>query len=237
MYTDIGALIAERRREKGMNQAELAGALDKLGFGVTNQAVSKWEKGATLPNARQFLAICDVLGIEDIRGTFSGAGGELLHGLNREGRGRALEYIQLLRESRRYSHEEPRPAKQPQSVRLRTLPLYSLAVSAGTGQFLDGEDYEMVEVGQEVPEGSNFGVRVAGDSMEPEFHDGQTVWVRQQRSLMTGDIGIFLYDGSAYLKQLVALKDSMALHSLNPAYADIVISPELPLRVLGKVLR
>ena len=155
----------------------------------------------------------------------------------REGRGRALEYIQLLRESRRFSYEEPRPAKKPQPVRLRTLPLYSLAVSAGTGQFLDGEDYEMVEVGQEVPEGSNFGVRVAGDSMEPEFHDGQTVWVRQQRSLMTGDIGIFLYDGSAYLKQLVALKDSMALHSLNPAYADIVISPELPLRVLGKVLR
>ena len=123
------------------------------------------------------------------------------------------------------------------AVRLRTLPLYSLAVSAGTGQFLDGEDYEMVEVGQEVPEGSNFGVRVAGDSMEPEFHDGQTVWVRQQRSLMTGDIGIFLYDGSAYLKQLVALKDSMALHSLNPAYADLEVSDALPLRVLGKVLR
>ena len=141
MYTDIGALIAERRREKGMNQAELAAALDELGFGVTNQAVSKWEKGATLPNARQFLAICDVLGIEDIRGTFSGTGGELLAGLNREGRGRALEYIQLLRESRRFSYEEPRPAKKPQPVRLRTLPLYSLAVSAGTGQFLDGEDY------------------------------------------------------------------------------------------------
>ncbi|MEI3062214.1 MAG: hypothetical protein V8S72_04390 [Oscillospiraceae bacterium] len=60
------------------------------------------EKGATLPNARQFLAICDVLGIEDIRGTFSGTGGELLAGLNREGRGRALEYIQLLRESGRF---------------------------------------------------------------------------------------------------------------------------------------
>ena len=40
MYTDIGALIAERRREKEMNQAELAAALDALGFGVTNQAVS-----------------------------------------------------------------------------------------------------------------------------------------------------------------------------------------------------
>ena len=95
----------------------------------------------------------------------------------------------------------------------------------------------MVEVGEDVPEGSHFGVRVAGDSMEPVFHDGQTVWVHQQRSLMTGEIGIFLYDGNAYLKQLVALRDSLALHSLNPKYTDIVISPELPLRVLGKVMQ
>ena len=118
----------------------------------------------------------------------------------------------------------------------RSLPLYSLAVSAGTGQFLDGEDYEMVEVGQEVPDGSNFGVRVAGDSMEPRFHNGQIIWVRQQRSLMTGEIGIFLYDGNAYLKQLVAREGRVALHSLNPHYEDIFISDALPLRVLGKVL-
>ena len=36
----------------------------------------------------------------------------------------------------------------------------------------------MVEVGREVPDGANFGVRVAGDSMEPQFHDGQVIWVR-----------------------------------------------------------
>ena len=94
----------------------------------------------------------------------------------------------------------------------------------------------MVEVGKEVPEGANFGVRVSGDSMEPKFHDGQTIWVRQQRSLMTGEIGIFLYDGSAYLKQLAVKGEALALHSLNPKYEDIVISPELPLRVLGKVI-
>ena len=94
----------------------------------------------------------------------------------------------------------------------------------------------MVEAAAEVPEGSNFGVRVAGDSMEPRYHDGEVIWVRQQRSLMTGEIGIFLYDGCAYLKQLAAGDEALALHSLNPKYADIVISPELPLRVLGKVL-
>lgn len=232
----FGEIIAEKRRELGLNQAELAARLTAGGLPVTNQAVSKWENGLTLPNARQFLALCQSLRIDDIGGVFSGSGEGILSGLNREGRRMALDYIQLLRESGRYSVEPEKHEEASEPVRLRSLPLYSLAVSAGTGQFLDGEDYEMVEVGAEVAEGANFGVRVAGDSMEPRFHDGQTIWVRQQRSLMTGDIGIFLYDGSAYLKQLVAGEKSMALHSLNPQYNDIIISPELPLRVLGKVL-
>ena len=230
MYENIGQLLSQRRRELEINQTELAEAMSLRGFPVTNQAVSKWEKGATLPNAKQFLALCEILEIDDVRGEFSCGSEGIFAGLCREGRRLALDYVQLLRDSGRYANRREEP------VYLRSLPLYSLAVSAGTGQFLDGEDYEMVEVGVEVPDGANFGVRVAGDSMEPEFHDGQTVWVRQQRSLMTGEIGIFLYDGNAYLKQLVALEHSMALHSLNPAYSDIVISPELPLRVLGKVV-
>lgn len=227
MYDRIGELIARRRKELGMNQSELAAKLNRMGFSLSNQAISKWENGSTLPNARQFLTLCDALGVDDIRGVFSGKGEGLLSGLDREGRKLVMDYAQLLRDSGRYSQQLPP----------RTLPLYSLAVSAGTGQFLDGEDYEMVEVGREVPDGANFGVRVAGDSMEPQFHDGQIIWVRQQRSLMTGEIGIFLYDGSAYLKQLVVRGEGLALHSLNPEYSDIIISPELPLRVLGKVLR
>lgn len=231
MYENIGQLLCKRRKELRINQTELAEAMSLRGFPVTNQAVSKWEKGATLPNAKQFLALCEILEIDDVRGEFSCGSEGIFAGLCREGRRLALDYVQLLRDSGRYANRREEPAY------IRSLPLYSLAVSAGTGQFLDGEDYEMVEVGAEVPDGANFGVRVAGDSMEPEFHDGQTVWVRQQRSLMTGEIGIFLYDGNAYLKQLVALENSMALHSLNPAYSDIVVSPELPLRVLGKVVR
>lgn len=228
----LGELLCARRKELGLNQSELAARLTALGCPVSNQAVSKWENGSTLPNARQFLALCDLLEIDDIRGFFTGGGSGLMAGLNAAGRGKVLDYIQLLRWSGRYSLHREGASPVP----LRSLPLYAIGVSAGTGQFLDGEDYEMVEVGAEVPEGANFGVRVSGNSMEPRFHDGQTVWVHQQRSLMTGEIGIFLYDGCAYLKQLVARRDRMALHSLNPAYGDILVSPELPLRVLGKVL-
>lgn len=231
MSRNIGDVLTSRRKALGISQSELAEKLRSAGVQVTNQAVSKWENGATLPNAQQFLTLCTLLRIEDIAGEFLG-GSEfgVLAGLDGAGRKKAAEYIELLRESGRYT------IKPPVVARRRSLPLYSIAVSAGTGQFLDGEDYEMREVGDEVPENANFGVRVSGDSMEPRFHDGQTVWVSQQHSLMTGEIGIFLYDGCAYLKQLAVSGEQLVLHSLNPAYSDIVISPELPLRVLGKVL-
>lgn len=230
MSRSIGEVLNARRRELGLSQSELASRLLDEDIEVTNQAISKWENGNTLPNAKQFLAVCRCLEIDDIAGRFdSGPEGGLLAGLDSKGRHKAMEYIQLLRESGRFS-----PKAEP--VRIRRLPLYSIAVSAGTGQFLDSEHYEMTEVGDEVSSDANFGVRIAGDSMEPKFHDGQTVWVSQQHTLMTGEIGIFLYDGCAYLKQLIAKGDHLALHSLNPAYPDIRISPELPLRVLGKVL-
>lgn len=58
----------------------------------------------------------------------------------------------------------------------RSMPVYDLPVSAGTGVFLDSSEYEMVSVGSEVPINANFGVRVSGDSVEPSYHDQQVVW-------------------------------------------------------------
>lgn len=229
MQKNIGEILNQRRKELGLSQSGLAEKLRAEGIGVTNQAISKWENGSTYPNAKQFLALCRALEIDDINALFLGeSSGNILAGLDAAGRRKVMDYIELLHDSGRY--------KLSEKLRTRSLPLYSLPVSAGTGQFLDSEDYEMTEVGPEVPESANFGVRVAGDSMEPRFHNGQRVWVSQQHSLMTGEIGIFLYDGNAYLKQLIAGEDRLVLHSLNPAYEDIPISPELPLRVLGKVV-
>ena len=64
----IGEVLAARRRSLGLSQAELAARLSRRGYPVSNQAVSKWEKGATLPNAEQFLCLCELLRIEDILG-------------------------------------------------------------------------------------------------------------------------------------------------------------------------
>ena len=47
----------------------------------------------------------------------------------------------------------------------RKIHLYDIPVSAGTGNFLDEADFETIEVGQEVPESADFGVRITGDSL------------------------------------------------------------------------
>lgn len=221
MYKTFGETIASLRRAHGMRQQALAEAMAEAGMPVSNQAVSKWENDATLPNAQQFLTLCRVLDVDDITGTFSGGdAGGLLAGLNAEGRRRALEYIALLRESKRF-------AAAPEVPALRSLPLYSLAVSAGTGQFLDGESYEMQPVGPEVPEEANFGVRVAGDSMEPRFHDGKPSGYTSSRRSHPARSECFSTTAAPISNSSGATEGAFGCHSLNPAYHDLEISGRL----------
>jgi len=55
---NIGQNIARYRRAKGLTQEELGSAV-----GVTNQAVSKWENGTTLPDTALLPDIAAVLGV------------------------------------------------------------------------------------------------------------------------------------------------------------------------------
>ena len=54
----IGAYIAQKRKELGMTQSELA---EKLG--MSNKSVSKWERGVCLPDVSLYMELCNVLGI------------------------------------------------------------------------------------------------------------------------------------------------------------------------------
>ena len=54
----IGEFIADCRKNKNLTQAYLA---EKLG--ITDRAVSKWERGKGLPDASIMLELCEILGI------------------------------------------------------------------------------------------------------------------------------------------------------------------------------
>jgi len=229
---EIGAILAQLREEKNISQKELAKLLQHNGVQVTNQAISKWENGSTQPNASQFLTLCKILEITDISGIFLNSPTKTpLDTLNAEGKKKALEYIDLLIKSGMYSVT---PIVKP--TVLRSLPLYHLSVSAGTGQFLDSDRYDLVDVGEEVPMYANFGVCISGDSMQPRFINGQIVWVHQQQTIQNGEIGIFLYNGDAYCKKFMQDHSGAYLVSLNSRYHPIKIEENSDFRVFGKVV-
>ena len=54
----IGKFIAACRKNNNLTQLQLA---EKLG--ITDKAVSKWERGITMPDSSIMLELCDILGI------------------------------------------------------------------------------------------------------------------------------------------------------------------------------
>ena len=54
----IGRFIADRRKTVKLTQLQLA---EKLG--ITAKAISKWERGLTMPDTSIMLELCDILGI------------------------------------------------------------------------------------------------------------------------------------------------------------------------------
>ncbi len=111
---------------------------------------------------------------------------------------------------------------------------YDQPASAGTGQYLNDVKVETIELPIEVD--ADFVVPIYGDSMEPEYHSGDYVFVKLSVDLSDGDIGVFEYYGDAYIKQLVINDSGAFLHSLNPEYKDIPIDADSDFRIIGKVV-
>lgn len=230
---DFGQTLAKHRKESKMNQQTLADELKKYGFQISAAGISAWEKNTNSPSARVFLCLCKILKITDIYDEFIGIRPDDAYSqLNEAGRQKALEYIRLLTLSEEYKRKESTVIPQ----KWREFKLFQLPVSAGTGEFLDSEDYEIIQVGAEVPDNADFGVRISGDSMMPRFVDGQMVCIEQTDVLLNGEIGIFYLNGNAYCKKLQSTNEGTYLISLNEKYKPIKVENEASLKTFGRVL-
>ena len=247
---DIGKTLSEYRKASGLSQIEVAKLLTDRGLETGNKSVSSWEKGVALPNAVQFLSLCDIYGVTDIYTGFIAPNPDNhLSGLNEDGREKALDYIDLLKESKKYSSpvsveedsniisfENHKASKVKAIMNTRSIRVYELPASAGTGEFLDNGYYEMTEITGDIPASAGFGIRIHGDSMLPRFTDGQIVWVDPTSELRSGEIGIFYLDGDAYCKKIEKKGNKLTLISLNKKYAPIKITEGSDFRIFGRVL-
>lgn len=228
----VGETLRALRKRYGYKQAEVVQMLNELGCKSATSSVSRWEMGITNPSIDQFLALCELYHVTDAVATFRHGTMPTLAGvLNEEGRKRVKEYRELLIGSGKFAIKErviPFPT--------RRIPFYENDASAGNGVFTDSDEYEMVEVGEEVSSSANFGLRISGDSMEPVCFSGDSIWVHQQPVLEDGELGLFIYNGQSYMKQFSQNSAGVRLISINPKYNPIVVSQGDVLHIMGKVV-
>jgi len=250
----IGGTLAELRRARKFMQKDMAAKLSGYGFAVSAKTIYNWEKGLAQPSIPHFLALCDILGVDDVLWRFAGVQKGPYAGLNQDGRQKARELIDLLLYIDMYRdgeacadgsgeadvHQEASVLRDDSAAREafeppRLLRLYDIPASAGTGNFLDDSGYETIAA-PGAPTDASFALRLSGDSMEPLFQDGQIIWVKEQEVLGSGEIGIFFYSGEVYCKKLVSGDGKVCLRSLNPEYEDIEINEEFVFKTIGKVV-
>lgn len=101
--------------------------------------------------------------------------------------------------------------------------------SAGTSLYSDDIPIDTISV--PYLKGADFIIGVNGDSMEPEFHNGDLLYVKKTNQLDLDEIGIFSKNNNIYVKKVG--KDRLI--SLNKSYPDIY-PEEDNINTIGKVL-
>ena len=218
----FGEQLRRRREELGLSREVLAERL-----GLSRSAIGNYETDIAFPKEEVLLKLFNALEVDPnylFRGSFR-------HSFNcSDSEQRMLEQYRALPQAARQTVravmdgfaqvQQEQEAAQPVREK-RMIPLYASPAAAGFAAPVFMEDYELIEVTDEVPPGADMAVRIQGDSMEPYITDGAVVYVNRD-PLQSGDIGIFCVDGEMLCKQYH--RDALGmvyLFSLNRKHADM----------------
>lgn len=238
----FGEKLKMYRENKNLTQEELAHLI-----GVAKSTISGYEKNSREP---------DVIKIKKLAAALNVSADDLLEIESKEKTILTKDDIQLIKkyrsldshgkeiidnvlalELKRYKeflqgiNKEITSSKQ--ELGIIQLPYFDLPVSAGSGVFLDSDTYEILNVPDTTASRqATYAVRVSGNSMEPDFQNGDKILVRQQPTLEVGDLGIFILNGEGYFKEY----GGDCLISLNKDYKPIKISQDDSIYIKGKVV-
>ncbi|NQI37398.1 helix-turn-helix domain-containing protein, partial [Streptococcus suis] len=231
----IGQRLRELRLKHNLEQIEVA---QKLGY-KSDTTISKWENGKNLPTGKKLILLAQLFNTttdEILLGetTPTTAPNSLVEQisdkvvqLTEPNQKNVLRYSSELLDKQNTVENSKNTVNELQAT-YHTYNYYDQPASAGTGQYLNDVKVETIELPIEVD--ADFVVPIYGDSMEPEYHSGDYIFVKLSVDLSDGDIGVFAYNGDAYIKQLRITDQGAYLHSLNPDYDDIPITADTDFR-------
>ena len=91
--------------------------------------------------------------------------------------------------------EDTQPNEVSEVIQLYSYDYYDHPASAGTGQYLNDVRVERIELPVDID--ADFVIPIKGDSMEPDYQDGDLVFIQTSVDLNDGVIGVFNYNGDA----------------------------------------
>lgn len=232
----IGENIKQYRLQNGWTQQELGAKI-----GISKNAIGNYENGFRSPKKDTMFDLANAfnISIDDLfppiqKGSSTTSPIQTIYDqLHQPRQAKVLNYAERqLKEQR--NEEETKVNEVSEVLQLYSYDYYDHPASAGTGQYLNDVRVEQIELPVDVD--ADFVIPIKGDSMEPDYHDGDLVFIQTSVELNNGVIGVFSYNGDGYIKQLVIDEDQAYLHSLNPAYKDMPITPETDFRIIGEVV-
>lgn len=123
--------------------------------------------------------------------------------------------------------DEKSPAAPTDGYEVRMLPVEAFA--GGLKNWSDSvSDYQCERIISPIP-GVDFAIRISGDSMEPEFHDGSTILIKrinEKAFIPWGNPMVIDSENGVLVKLVYPLPDdeeSIEARSLNPKYPPFSI--------------
>ena len=237
----FGDKIKPARKAKGMTQYDLS-----VKMNISNTVISNWENGVNRPDVDNIEILCGILGIEphDLFSYQQNSDDYITKEERRmisafrslDSHGKEAVEATLNIESKRMDEMREQDKQENDNKILKLtphkIPKYEFRASAGTGQFLDSSPYEMVELGEDEPQDASFLVTITGDSMEPTYYNGDTLYIKQQPEVGIGEVGLFAIDGQVFVKEMAA----NGLKSRNPKYKMIKFRDGNYVHCYGKVI-
>lgn len=123
-----------------------------------------------------------------------------------------------------------------EDINLKIIRYYDFPVSAGHGNFIGDETATYIKITTDNRK-ADFAVKITGNSMEPDYHDGDILLVKSQNTLNNGQLGIIFYDGDTLFKKYKKNKKKETIISLNKTeYPPVEIPSNRKLIIQGLVL-
>jgi len=236
----VSTKIRQLLDENNLKQSHLADKLD-----IPRSSFNEYVRGNALPRPGNVQKIADYFGLlkSDIDPRFKSNKEEIdnsliaqintkIAKLHKPRQRKVLIYTDKQLNEQKAEENSKQTVEEPRA--LYSYNYYDQPASAGTGQYLNDVQVEQIELPVDVD--ADFVIPVYGDSMEPEYHSGDYVFVKLTVELSDGDIGVFEYYGDAYIKQLLLGDAGAFLHSLNSDYDDIPVDADSDFRIIGEVV-